>query len=162
MAQGIRIETNFRDVVRGAKEFDRALGNHLRKRIRDAAKPIAEKVKAEVRKPPRGGGKGESTGLREGIAAGVGVRITTGSRSAGVTIAATPNRLPTNQRAMVKAYNKDAFRHPVFGNRSAWAVQLGRPYFGSVIYDELPEVRKEVQAALEDAAQEIAKATGRG
>jgi hypothetical protein len=157
MAGDFRVEASeFSQLLRDAKEFDRKLGLGIRRNIRDAAKPIVADVKATVQQPPPGDRPG-SVGTRAAIARGLSVRVSTGKNGGGVTIAASSKALPANRKPMLRLYNKaGGWRHPVFGT-GAWAHQRGRPYFGSVIESHLDDVRAAVGRALDEAATALGR-----
>lgn len=142
-------------LLKAFAEQDRKVMLATKRAIRDAAKPAAEDVKRTVLSAPGSG----RTGLRAGIAAGVGIRINQGgSKGASVRIVATPNRLPANRAPMVKAFNQKSFRHPVFGNRFRWVRQEGRPYFGDVIYAHRGAIRTAIVRAVEQAQTDLRNA----
>lgn len=161
--------TEFAHVFRMAKEFDKELVKRIRRNIRDAAKPAVDDVKREVQKPPPGGGrrsakvrtvkrgKESTTNLRAALAAGTSLKITARARGGTVTITTDARRLPENRRAMVRAYNKRSFRHPLFGDTEHWYAQQGNPYFGPVILRHEDRLREAVEAALAEAITEATR-----
>ena len=91
----------------------------LRKRLRTAGEEAAAQSRSEVLKPPMEAGKNRRhRGLRQGIAAGISVKIETGTnpRRAGVKILAKKSSLPEDMRPLVKAYERGKWRHPVFAS----------------------------------------------
>lgn len=127
---------------------DAKLRTGLRRNIRNVAKTVASDVKNEVLKPPlRAGRNPRHTGLRQGIAAGVGVSILTGNSRAGVQI--------TSRGFLARAYDKpQGWRHPTYGT-DAWVTQRGRPYFRDRIPAHRDEMAKAVQAALAEAVASL-------
>lgn len=95
---------------------------------------------------------GASAGGREEIKKRLAVAIQTGKRS-GIRIrgAGTP---------FAKAYNSKQFRHPVFGDRSTWVTQAGRPYFGQVITQRREALAQAVIDALDEGLDEFNKQGG--
>ena len=140
------------EMLRDVKAFDAKLATYVRREIRNSAKTAVVDVQATVRSGPgrTGGGK-----LRESIARGVRVQISTGKRTNGVRIVSTGAGLSADHKPMVKAYNKATFRHPVFG-RNTWADQPGRAYFGNVIARRSEDVRRGILRALDMASQALA------
>jgi len=67
---------------------------------------------------------GRHTGLRQGIKDALVTRVVTGTTRQGIEI-----RTQNNKATMSTGWNARLFRHPVFGNRNAWAYQAGQPYF---------------------------------
>lgn len=143
---------DLRRLLADLKEFEPKLATALRRTIRNAGKVAAEDSKRAVLSGPGSG----RTGLRAGIAAGIGVRVMTGRSTQGVRIVSTGSRLPANKKPMVKAYNQASFRHPLFGDTRHWYPQQGRPYFGSVIGAHRAQFQRAVQDALDEAARTIA------
>lgn len=135
--------------------FDPALAKALRKRIRNAGMVAADAVKATLALSSPGGGPDEGAS-RAALIAATRVSVSFGKKAAGAKIVTGSNRLPPEHKGLLNVYNKKTFRHPVFGDKTNWVVQQGRPYFGSVIQEALDRALiTEVQAALADAASAI-------
>lgn len=137
--------------------FDPALAKALRQRIRNAGMVAADAVKASLSKPsPSGGSSPMDPEVRAQLIAATRVSVSFGKKAAGAKIITGSNRLSTENKNLLKAYNKKLFRHPVFGDKEKWVAQEGRPYFGSVIQAALDRALiKEIQAALADASAAI-------
>lgn len=154
-----------------AKEAGPTVQREVNKGLREAGKIGAEAAKAAVTSssPPKadqrgdvarllrakerfGNGRGHS-GLREGIAKGI--RVALGGKQ-GIRIVSTDRGLPEGQKAMNRVYRLRTFRHPVFGNKKAWAQQHGSDYFYGPIEKTQPQMVENVSAALESAADKIA------
>ena len=126
---------DFSRVVKGAAAFDKSLGNALRKRIREAAKPLAEHAKRNINGIPSGQ---YHVGLRAAIAKGVAIRTDSRASGGGVRIVVSPRALKAldggKHAGVYKAMNQAKFRHPSWGRRGAgqWHDQVGRPYFDGV------------------------------
>ncbi len=149
--------TSFRALLGRSSQVEPKLRASLRRNIRRAADGLAEQVKAEAMQDGGGAGAsagwgasirrakgGESTGLRQGIAAGVKVAIMTGQSREGVRI--------TSSGFLSGAWQAQrGWRHPIFGNRSAWMQQHGRPGF---FYRTISAGRGEVRVAVESAMAE--------
>lgn len=140
---------DFGRLMRGIRGFDKSLSTALRKRLRAAAKPAVDEVKATLLAAPSKGGSKDH--LRRTLADGTKVSITTG-KDAGITIVTSGAKLPAPRLA--KAYNKQAFKHPVFGNREVWVTEPGHPYFGRV-YRHRPQMRQAALQALADAVKSM-------
>lgn len=143
----------FRALFGKTSEVEPKLKAALRKRMKAAADLAAADVRSEVTKAPRSHGRG-TRGLRKGIAAGVKVTISASPTKVGVAIQATGSKLPADMRALVRAYNKPTFRHPVFGG-STWVLQVGRPYFKKPIEDRQGDVQAAVEAAMREAVESL-------
>ena len=70
---------------------------------------------------------GRSSGMREGIKAGLRTRILTGARTLGIDIKTTGPRAGKFNQA--KFWNGPRFRHPVFGNKNTYVYQSGQGFF---------------------------------
>ena len=140
----------FSRLIKGIRGFDKTLATQTRKRLRDAAMPAVADVKRELQ-----AGGPSRTGLRAGLAAGTKVSIRTG-RTGGVSIRTTSAKLPPGKAPMVKALEKQSFRHRVFG-RNEWVVQSGLGYFRPVLNPHLTRMRDGMELALRDAVSAIEK-----
>jgi hypothetical protein len=154
----IRLDpASFGRLMRAARAYDAELAKAVRKRLRVAANEGVKDVKQRLLSRPFH----TDAGLAAGLAAGTRVSIKTGIKTGGVSIVTTGSRLPAGKQAMVRAYDKPSFRHPVFGNRDVWVTQAGRPYFGAVLDERKPAMRAAVEQALADAAATLEGATRR-
>ncbi|TFD80713.1 hypothetical protein E3T54_02940 [Cryobacterium sp. Sr8] len=137
--------------------FDPSLAKALRKRIRNAGMVAADAVKSSLSKPsPAGGSSPMSSEVRAQLIAATRISVSFGKKAAGAKIVTGSNRLSAENKGLLKAYNKKHFRHPLFGDKTRWVVQEGRPYFGSVIQQALDRALvNEIQAALRDATATI-------
>ena len=161
--------SEFAELLNDVKAFDKKLGNAIRKRVRDAGKPMVKKMQAAVTEPKskrsarivtvrtkRGKQVEERTNTSAAVARGIAFKIDTG-RNPGGRFTASGKHLPEGRKPMFRALNKATFRHPVFGNRGQWANQAGRPYFGSVVLAEQDALRKAISEALDDAAATLGR-----
>lgn len=169
---------DFRELFARSSQVEPRLRTALRRRIRDAAKGVAEDVKTEALQPGEGVGKkggwtprtvrtktgtrvrlerrydysagrGRSTGLRQNIADAVKVGILTGNARSGVRIA-------TNGTLAGAWQARRGWRHPVFDDRVAWVQQKGRPgYFYGTVWAGRDHVRGAVEAAMQDAIDSL-------
>jgi hypothetical protein len=145
---------DFRELFARSSKVEPKLRTALRRRIRDAAKGVAEDVKAEALKPGEGVGTKagwtprivRTTGLRQNIAGAVKVGILTGNSRSGV-------RITTNAPLAGAWQARRGWRHPVFGDRDTWVQQKGRPDF---FYGTVWAGRDRVKAAVEEAMKEAA------
>jgi len=146
---------DFTRVMNELKAADKKAATAIRKGIRIEAKKAADDVKREILSAP-GSGK---VGIRAGIAAGVSPRIDTGKSSRLLRIAASSKNLPDDRKPMLRLMNKQSWRHPVFGDKDAWVVQQGRPYFGAVLDKHREPLMRAMAKAIEDAHARIMAAT---
>ena len=119
------------------------LKTQLRKEIKTAGEELANKVRAEVKRPPlqphRGDRAPKSRGLRAKIASGVEVKLSTTGNNVGAVIRATTKALPADQKKLVKKYNREkGWRHPIFDrkitvakNTAAFYRSIGSASFAS-------------------------------
>lgn len=142
----------FRELMLATREFDKAQATLLRRNIRQAAMLLVTDVRSEV----LGGSFKAQTGMRAGIAAGVKVQISTAATHPGVRIVATKGQMPAGKAPMVRAWQRQTFRHPVFGDSAVWVNQSGHPYFDATIEAHRDKVTKAVNDAMTQAAATLA------
>lgn len=149
--------SQFRALFGKSSQVDAKLRAALRKRLRQAAQAAAADARMAALQPGRTVGKHPtSAGLRRGIAAGIKVSILTGNTRAGVVIRQDASGLTGSRRSLVRGWEAQrGWRHPVFGNRGAWAQQQGRPYFYEVIKRHQPQVTQAVEDAMRDAVASL-------
>lgn len=128
------------------KGADRQIRKEMLASFRKVGKPIIADVRSVARSTlPSGGGlaalvAGSAYGVRTKLTGDVGVRIQGTGR--------TVRGLRTIDNGLV--------RHPVFGNRSAWAVQpVTAGYFTKTVQRNLPTIRDGISDAMERTAQQI-------
>lgn len=153
------------ELKRDLMSLDKGLMTHLRRRLREAGEMAIERIKAKLAEEPpasRSASKFEEhgVGVREALAAGTRLSVSFSVRSAGVKIVTSASRLDADHQAMVFAYNKTTFRHPIF-DTDVWVIQHGRPYFGAVIASAAVESRltEKVSEAINDAVKAIGART---
>ena len=137
---------DFARLMNELKAADKKAASAIRKGIRIEAKKAADDVKREVLAGPGGG----RTGVRAGIASGLAVRIDTGRNPRILRIAASSKNLPDERKPMLRLLNKESWRHPVFGDKDAWVVQQGRPYFGTVLDKHREPLTRAMLRAMDD------------
>lgn len=144
--------------VRGADQFlalSKALKHagrtelrkELNKQMRDGAKPLIPKARAEAQsKLPQSGGFAKQVAKEP-----MRVQARTG-RHPGVRI------VVGKKRGGARSANRGFIRHPVFGNRENWVTQEVPPdWFDGPMRGSAPEIRKALQQALEDVADKIVR-----
>ena len=160
-------------LLRELKEVDAKATTLLRRNIRNAAKVAAEDVKKKVQEPPPNDAPG-TAGSRGNIASGISVRINTGARSKtqGASIVGSSKNLPAERKAMLRLYNKESWRHPVFdhtkrakgirgffgGRDKVWVTQQGNPFFGAVLEKHTDDVQRAIKAAVDEANAALLRA----
>jgi hypothetical protein len=160
-------------LLRELKDVDAAVSRNVRRNIRQAAKVAADAVQAEVRKPPPNDAPG-TVGTREAIASGIAVRINTGAKGTrqGVSIVGSSKNLAAGRKPMLRLYNKESWRHPVFaherrsrglrgalgGTERVWVTQRGNPYFQSVLQKHTDDFQRAIVAAVDEANAALLRA----
>ncbi|GAA1766207.1 hypothetical protein [Streptomonospora arabica] len=164
---GIEIETG-REVARVAAELraiDKKAPTRFRAELRKAAAAGVKKVKSEVKQvPAKGAGGGTKQHphkrgqLRRTVARGVRARASTKSGLRIVTAMPEPNQ-KVIPRALDSRIRQGGWRHPVFGNREAWATQTtGGSWFLEPLGEMRSQVLGNVRKVLDGAAEQVAKA----
>lgn len=156
--RGVQVVIDPQEWYRLKKEldsFDPELARALRKRIRNAGNLAKEEVQKTLRLPSPDGGDDSGEG-RAALAAATRVSVSFGKKAAGAKIITSSSKLPAENRGLLHVYNKESFRHPVYGNENVWVAQKGRPYFGAVITRMIGKaIQAEVHKALDDAMKAI-------
>lgn len=161
---GIEVKLNpaqLAATLKAIKAFSPALATATRRRLRGVGAEIVTAMQTAVMGSAGGGapkrlrGKTAPHSMRRGIAAGTKMVIVAGTTRQGISIVTSSAKLPPGKAAMVKAWNKPTFRHPVFKDRSTFVQQSGRPYFGSVAMAKQAQVAAAMQLVLDDAIREI-------
>ena len=131
---------------------DGDLVRELTAAMRRAAGPVRDQIRAGLRPhlPDR-----YAATLDAGIRIGVNVR--TGERNPGVSITA---QATGGKGRKLRRLDAGLLTHPVYGNREVWRTQHVEPgWFTGPAEDAAPDVRAELERALEDTA---AKAASKG
>lgn len=140
------------DFLRLSKALKEAGRGDLRKELtaglKAAAKPLIAKSRQEAKQrlPHRGG-------LADRVArAPQRVQVRTAMQTAGVRI------VVGKSKSGARAANEGLVRHPVFGNRSVWVTQKVKSgWFDEPMKAGAPEVRPELEAAIERIARKIVR-----
>ena len=131
---------------------DTDLVRELTAAMRRAAGPVQDQIRAGLRPhlPDR-----YAETLNAGIRIGVSVR--TGERNPGVAVTA---QATGGKGRKLRRLDAGLLTHPVYGNREVWRTQHVEPgWFTGPAEDAAPQVRAELERALEDTA---AKAASKG
>lgn len=139
-----------------ARAFEPKLLSSMRRRIKVVGQIAVEAVKAKLAEPSPG--DGPNTGdAREVLARNTKLTVSFSKRNAGVKITTRSTGLDPEHQGILKAYNEKQFRHPVFGNSSAWVAQPGNPYFGAAIK---PVADNQMIEALKESIDDACRAIG--
>lgn len=150
-----RLSRDLRKAADG-KELNKA----FTKAVRAEAKKVQSEVRAGYRSAPAWGGAYHRTGgsLRSMLARATTLTVRL-SRRPVVAIAVRGDKMPSGMRAIPRQYEGiKPWRHPVFGNRGAWASQSGAAVFTRIV----PRSRRKVQRAVSKVADEHARRIARG
>lgn len=150
MAVELKVDPKpFADLVGKSSRLEPRLKAELRKKIRAAATPAANAVKAAAMQPGQTrAAHPRSTGLRARIAGKVRVAISASSNGAGV-------RIVSGGPLAAAWESKKGWRHPLFGRRTTYYQQSGNPYFRNPIFARRNEIRHDVEKAMADAAKTL-------
>jgi len=140
---------------------DKSIARDLRKRIKAAGDIAAQAVRDSLKESPPAGGP-DPAGFRDELQRATRVSISFGLRAAGVKVRTSSSGLPGEQKPLLAAYNKGAFRHPVFPQAGTartswkWVPQVGKPYFGAAIMKVIDTtIQREIMLALDAAVDAI-------
>lgn len=160
---------------RKADAVDKQIVIELRRRLRDAGRVGAERVMKTLAMPSPDDGPDDGEG-RAMLAAATKVTVSFAGKKGAVKIATSDRLLPAENKGLLKVYNLEKFRHPVFerkdqvarrrsnsivhrafkSTRAGWVEQKGNPYMGK---DFMREMRKEavneINEALRDAVKKL-------
>ncbi len=156
-------EHGLNNMARAVADGPDHLRQHLARAVRNAAQPTLRAVKRAAEtdriRGYRTGGKpyaGPSVpkGLRRRIAAAVHLDLSVGSLSPRAqftvrTAQVGAGRVPEYIEAGVR------WRHPVMGNRRAWASSQGEPFFEKTVERHRPLFERRVNEAVERTARAI-------
>lgn len=146
----------------------RRLEQNLHRRVRRAAEPTHTALQNAIRTVPiRGPGGGatrrragddgrahRTVGLRESIARAIRISVRS-TQPVGARIWIDRGRLPADQRSLPDRIDDGRWRHPVFGNRSVWVNQYGRPWWGVTLRRMEPHMRREIARVLDDVESRL-------
>lgn len=147
--------------IRGADDFLRLskalkhagrteLRKELNKAMRDGAKPLIPKARAEaMSRLPNSGGLAKQVAKEP-----MRVQTRTG-RNPGVRI------VVGKKRGGAQAANRGFIRHPVFGNREKWVTQEVSPgWFDEPMKDSTPAIRRELEKGMQAVANKVVRDAG--
>lgn len=95
-------------------------------------------------------------GLRSAVARGIKSKVSYSGFKLGARIVADTSALPASQRKLAAYLNRTrGWRHPVWGNRDRWVEQRGEPYFDRPIQRHRRQVRRDIEAAVNDVMRTL-------
>jgi hypothetical protein len=136
------------------RRFQPKLLSALRARMKQigAAAIAAVDAKLDLPSPDSGNYPGD---VRDELKQGTSTVVSFSRTQAGVRIATRNTHLPPEHAGVLKSYNMPVFRHPLYGNRSVWVEQKGRPYFSAAILPLQPQMQDRIYFAIDEAARSI-------
>lgn len=166
----VEIRSNLGGVLDDLKNADAALKRNLRRSIRRSGDAILNEagrildtenpgtITAKVAQGRRikrldaAGSTGRSRrNMRQAVKKGMTTRVSSGKRGATFRVLSAT----WNSDVPAGALNRRILRHPVFGNREVWAGQVGLRYFKRGIETGAKQARKDLDAAIADAARQL-------
>lgn len=160
-----------------ADAVDKDIVIQLRRRLRDAGRIGVERVIKTLGMPSPDGGPDDGKS-RAMLAAATKVTVSFRGKKGVVKIATSDRFLPAENKGLLKVYNLEKFRHPVFeradqlrrrreqsvvhkvfkSTRADWVEQKGNPYMGKEFMKAMrKETIVEINAALRDAVKKLEK-----
>lgn len=142
-------------ILRMVKTANPAMATALRARLRVAGAVTVAEIQAKLREDTPEGTALVSGGARDTLANNTKLSILTGVRQYGIRIKTSGTQLSKAHAAILSAYNKKTWRHPLPNSPAEFVNESGRPYFGTVILDSQVAFQTAATLALEDAAAAI-------
>lgn len=163
------------DVARLAAALDNAPNNLRRELVnglKAAARPAVRDIKAAIRGADVSGrrtGRGRpfrasipSRGLRGPMARAVDSQVSTRGDGARVDIVFKTERVPVRLQRLVKYVVGDSkrWRHPIMGNRRAWATQNAPNVWWRTLRPHIPRFNREVAQAVQRTEERLRQEAG--
>jgi hypothetical protein len=142
------------------------LRRQLVKELGGIARPLASKVRAAWRAAPSHGhqsatrGRREQPDLRALLSKATRSQVRLTGKDAGVRIRTDGRKLSSGMRALptYAEGTKRPWRHPIYGNRNAWASQRSFPRFYQAVKPDEAAARHAAERAVENIFKQIARA----
>jgi len=140
------------------------LRRELTKAFRDAGQETLKRVKhnaetMRIRGRRKGGRRftdhRPGTNIRQRIARVTELEVSTGSGDPRVKFVVRTDRLGDARNLPFHLDSGRVFRHPIMGNREAWAGQSGQPWFYNEIKKDIDVFRRECDEAIDRTIQQI-------
>lgn len=94
--------------------------------------------------------------LRASVARGIKSKVAYSGYKLGARIVADSAAMPASQRKLPGYLNRRrGWRHPTWAHRDRWVQQVGEPYFDDPIRRHRKQVRKDVQATVDDVMRTL-------
>jgi hypothetical protein len=155
---------DLRRVSNALKHGQGTLRKELTKAFRDAGKQTLERVKNNARtmgiRGRRKGGRPftdhmPGTNIRARIARVTELEVSSGGGDPRVKFIVRSERLGSARSLPAYFDSGVTFRHPIMGNRQAWAGQSGEPWFYKEIKRDLDVFERKCEDAIDRTIQQI-------
>lgn len=134
--------SEYKALVQRLRAADRSVQTSLRRRLREAGKPLADAV---IQEGP------------EGLPEGGGLADFLRSAKGGLSMTATRLQIRLSYgKHDLAAVNRGRLRHPVFGHRRTWVNQsVAAGTYDKAIEKHADEAGREIEQVLDDIAREL-------
>lgn len=145
----------------------KAIKKDLTQGLRDVLRPIVPEIRAAYRAAPSTGHASASKArqgqpdLRGLLAKATRVEVRLTGRAAGARIRVDGRRMPDRMKSLPRYWegedkgSRGRWRHPVFGNRTAWVQQRGRPLFYPIVRRHEAQARRAVEQVVTQVRQKL-------
>jgi len=164
----LRGQEQLRDLSRDLRRAaDKDLRAELIQGLKAANEPMVRRLKrafetARIRGMRKPGAKRRFTdvipskGLRRPMARAIEGQVRTSGSDPRAQLVLREDRVPVRIRPLIPKFaGASPFRHPIMGNRDAWASQSIEDSWWPVIRPHLGDYRREVEKAVDDVARKI-------
>jgi hypothetical protein len=157
-------EAGLRRMARAVADGPDHIRDNLGVAVRRATRPTLRDAKRAIQTNRvvgyRAGGRryrGPNTpkGLRQAIANAVDAEVNVGTLNPRVRFVVRTYQLGDRRKLPEYIESGDRWRHPILGNRKAWASQSGKPWFEKSVQKNLPLFERRVNEAVNRAARAI-------
>ncbi len=157
-------QKELREVSERLKRGQGTLRKELTRAFRDAGKETLQRVKANalsmrIRGRRHGGRRftemRPGTNIRARIARVTELEVSTGSGDPRVKFVVRSDRLGKARNLPFHFDSGRVFRHPIMGNRKAWAGQSGEPWFYKEIKRDIDVFAAKCEDAIDRTIQQI-------
>lgn len=158
--------TELRDLARDLRRARGTLRAELTKAFKVAGEDTLRKVKSNMTsmriKGHLAGGRSfrdhrSGRGLRRRIAAVTELEVRTGSVGPRVRFVVRTDRLGNARNVPFYLDSGRRFRHPIMGNRNAWASSSGKPWFRKEINRDFKRFEAECERAIARTVRQIGR-----
>ena len=146
------------------------LKKDLAKAMRDIGTTVVQAEQAAIRgttirgvkrggktRIKRGGSTGSGKGIRNNIAASIVRRNRITAKEQGIEVRTSASKMPAGMNGIPFKSNSGSWRHPIFGNRKAWAAQTVSPngWWTKTANELKPTIQADIRKVVEDFTKEL-------